>query len=135
MLLTHKNQPIKACLNWNSLFQAMKSELVFVFTLAVAGSLSFGGARAAVVGPFQQDQLYASIVHRFFKKKWAIPGLSLVYFHLFKQTLQFLQHTYVKNVYPVYGAGIRTHNLQGMSLLQQPLGQGSHPYFTSLKPR
>ena len=71
----------------------------------------------------------------FFKKKWAIPGLSLVYFHLFKQTLQFLQHTYVKNVYPVYGAGIRTHNLQGMSLLQQPLGQGSHPYFTSLKPR
>ena len=24
---------------------------------------------------------------------------------------------YVKNVHPVYGAGIRTHNLQNMSLL------------------
>ena len=42
-------------------------------------------------------------------------------FHLFsvffKQTsLQFLQPIFVKNVHPVYGAGIRTHNLQIASL-------------------
>ena len=27
----------------------------------------------------------------YFFKKWAIPGLFFVYFHLFKQSLQFLQ--------------------------------------------
>ena len=33
-----------------------------------------------------------------------------------------------KNVHPVYGAGIQTHNLQNMSLLPyQPLDQGSRP--------
>ena len=38
-------------------------------------------------------------------------------FGLFKQiSLQFLQQIYVKNVHPVYGAGIRTHNLQNVSL-------------------
>ena len=42
-------------------------------------------------------------------------------FHLilvfFKQTsLQFLQQIYVKNVHPVYGAGIQTHDLQNVSL-------------------
>ena len=32
-------------------------------------------------------------------------------FSLFKQTsLQFLQQKYVKNVHPVYSAGIQTHN-------------------------
>ena len=40
-----------------------------------------------------------------------------VYFHLFKLTLQFLQKMYVKNVHPVYSAGIQTHNLQNMSFL------------------
>ena len=32
-------------------------------------------------------------------------------FHLFKQTVQFLQQIYVKKyiLQPVYGAGIRTH--------------------------
>ena len=29
-------------------------------------------------------------------KKWANPGLFLVYFRLFKQTLEFLQQIYVK---------------------------------------
>ena len=32
----------------------------------------------------------------------------LLYFRLFKQTLQFLQQIKMKNVHPVYGAGIRT---------------------------
>ena len=31
-------------------------------------------------------------------KKWSILGLFFVYFRLFKQTLQFLQQIYVKNV-------------------------------------
>ena len=36
----------------------------------------------------------------------------------FKQTIQFLQQINVKNVHPVYGAGIRTHGL---------LNTSSHP--------
>ena len=47
-----------------------------------------------------------------FFKKWAIPGLFFVYFRIFKQTLQFLQQIHVKNVHPVNGAGIRTHNFR-----------------------
>ena len=46
----------------------------------------------------------------------------------FKQTLQFLQ--YVKNVHPVYGAGIRTHDLRNVSLFPWPLDQGSRPIKT-----
>ena len=38
-------------------------------------------------------------------------------FVLFKKSLQFLQRIYVRNVHPVYGAGIRTHNVQNTSLL------------------
>ena len=56
------------------------------------------------------------------------PAFFIVYFGLFKQTpLQILQQINVKNVHPVYGAGIRTHNLQNMSLLPLPLDQGSRP--------
>ena len=32
-------------------------------------------------------------------KKWANPGLFLIYFNLFKHTLQFLQQINVKNVH------------------------------------
>ena len=46
---------------------------------------------------------------------------------LFKQTKQFLQQINVKNVHPVTGAGIRTHNLLNMSRIPQPLDQGSRP--------
>ena len=35
----------------------------------------------------------------------------------FSNTLQILQQINVKNVYPLYGAGIRTHDLCNMSLL------------------
>ena len=45
------------------------------------------------------------------------PGLFFIYFRLFKQiSIQFLQQINVKNVHPVYGAGIQTLNLQNMSL-------------------
>ena len=33
----------------------------------------------------------------------------------FKQTIQILQQINVKNAHPVYGAGIRTHDLWNMS--------------------
>ena len=31
------------------------------------------------------------------------------------------------HIHPVYGAGIRTHNLSNLSHLPYPLDQGSHP--------
>ena len=45
------------------------------------------------------------------------PDCFFVYFRLFEQTLQFLQQIHVKNVYPGYGAGIRTHEHKNKSLL------------------
>ena len=57
--------------------------------------------------------------------KCAYPGLFLIYFRLFEHRLQFLQKINVKNVHPVYGTGIQTHNLWNMSLLPKPLDQGS----------
>ena len=41
----------------------------------------------------------------------------LLFFCLFKQTLQFLLQVNVKNVHPGYGAGIQTLDLQNTSLL------------------
>ena len=52
-----------------------------------------------------------------FLKKMGQSGLFFIYFHLSKQTLQFLQQINVKNVHPVSGAGIWTHNLLITSLL------------------
>ena len=52
----------------------------------------------------------------FFKKGHPRPLLLFIFGH-FKQKLPFLKHINVKNVHPVYGAGIRTHNLWNMILL------------------
>ena len=53
----------------------------------------------------------------FFSKMGQPRPLSFI-FGLFKQILlQFLQQINVKNVHPVSGAGIRTHNLLITSLL------------------
>ena len=52
---------------------------------------------------------------------------SGLFYRLFLVSLQFLQQIYVKNVHPVYGAGIRTHNLCNISPLPYPLDQGSLP--------
>ena len=46
-------------------------------------------------------------------KKWAIPGL----FFIIVTNIKFLQQINMKNVHPVYGAGIRTHDLCNISLL------------------
>ena len=55
--------------------------------------------------------------HKFFKNGPTPASFSFI-FGLFKQTLlQFLQQINVKNVHPVSGAGIRTHNLLITSLL------------------
>ena len=56
-------------------------------------------------------------------------GPSRPLFHLFSSfQIQITNPTtnrYVKIVNPVYGAGIRTHDLWNMSLLPYPLDQGS----------
>ena len=39
------------------------------------------------------------------------------YFLIFKQTLQFVLQIYVKNVHPVNGHGIQTHDLLNVILL------------------
>ena len=56
-----------------------------------------------------------------------LPRPLFVYFCLFEQTLHFFQQINVKNVHPVFGAGIWTHNHLIMSLLPEPLDQGSRP--------
>ena len=53
-----------------------------------------------------------------FFKSGPTPASFPFIFGLFKRTLlQFLQQINVKNVHPVCGAGIRTHNLMIPSLL------------------
>ena len=56
------------------------------------------------------------LFRKLYLSKRGHPRLFLIYFRLFKQTLQFLQQINVKNVHPVYGPGIWTHNLRNMSL-------------------
>ena len=47
----------------------------------------------------------------------------------FKQTsIQFYNKLMWKNVHPVYGTGIRTHDFRIVSLLPLPLDQGSRPW-------
>ena len=49
--------------------------------------------------------------------KWANPGLFFIYFRVFKLTLQIVQQIGMwKSAHPVYGAGIRTHDLWNLSL-------------------
>ena len=45
------------------------------------------------------------------------PRPLLLFILSFQTTLQFLQQINVKNVHPVYAAGIRTHNIQNMNLV------------------
>ena len=51
-------------------------------------------------------------------KKWAIYGIFLLSFDLFQTNIDtILQQINGKNVHPVYGAEIQTHDLQNTSLL------------------
>ena len=47
------------------------------------------------------------------------PRPLLVYFRSFQVLLQFLKQ--IKNIHPVYGARIQTHNLWNMSPFPEPL--------------
>ena len=78
------------------------------------------GLHQAVIRPKQK---VARLKERFkqFKMGHGRPLLSFI-FGLFKQTIQ---QIYVKNIHPLYGAMIRTHDLRNMILLPQPLDQGS----------
>ena len=59
-------------------------------------------------------------------KNGPTPASFSFIFGLFKQiSLQFLQQINVKNVHPVYGARIQTHDLRNVSLFPKPLDQGS----------
>ena len=53
---------------------------------------------------------YKTFSGQFFLKM-GHPRPLFVYFHLFKETLQFLQQINVKNVHPIYSDGIQTHDL------------------------
>ena len=57
----------------------------------------------------------SKVMQNYFLNRPTPASFSFI-FGLPKQTLQFLQQINVKNVHPVYGAGIRTHNLQNVSL-------------------
>ena len=60
----------------------------------------------------------------------AIPASFSFIFGLFQVNINtFVQQINVKNVYAVYGTGIRTHDLQNVSLLLKPLDQGFHPNY------
>ena len=49
--------------------------------------------------------------------KWANPGLFFVYLQSFQTNITiFTTNICEKNVHPVYGAGIRTHDLRNVSL-------------------
>ena len=61
-------------------------------------------------------------------------GHSII-FGLFKQTLQFIQYYNEMNVIPVSGVGIRTCDVQNVSLLHWPLDQGSDLNEYLLSPR
>ena len=69
---------------------------------------------------------YNLAIYRFLKK-WANPGLFSVFLVFLNKQYNFLQQIYVKNVNPVYGARIRTHNLWNVSLFPWPLDQDSRP--------
>ena len=53
----------------------------------------------------------------FLRKYGPNPATFSFIFIFFKHTLQFLQQINMINAHPLYGAGIRTHNLWNMSLL------------------
>ena len=63
----------------------------------------------------------------FFKMGQSRPLFRLFSVFFKKTSIQFCNKLMWKNVHPVYGPGIRTHDLHNMSLLPLPLDQGSRP--------
>ena len=71
-------------------------------------------------------QSEALLVH-WYVLKCAIPGLFFVYFWSFQTNNTILHQIYVKNVHPVYRAGIRTHNLSEQKSLPITTRSGLPP--------
>ena len=61
-------------------------------------------------------------------KNWPAPASFSFIFGLFEQTIQFYSKYLWKNVHPVYGAGIQSHDLWKVSLFPYPLDKGSRPF-------
>ena len=80
--------------------------------LSLAFSLSLSLSVLFTSYPF--PIIHLNFAYSFVLKNGPTPASFSFIFGLFKQTLQFLQ--YVKNVHPVYGDGIRTHDLRNVSL-------------------
>ena len=80
-----------------------------------------------MVGTDESTELWRHPNFLFLFFKMGLPRPLFVYFCLFEQTLHFFQQINVKNVHPVFGAGIWTHNHLIMSLLPEPLDQCSRP--------
>ena len=75
--------------------------------------------KEAGIGPLKKtiERGGASLFQYSFLNGPTLASFSFI-FGLFIQTsLQFLEQLCVKNVHPVYGASIRTHNLWNMSLI------------------
>ena len=64
---------------------------------------------------FQKKSAIENTKNIFFK--WDNPGLFLFIISLCNQTFEFYNKSMWKNVHPVYGTGIRTHDLSYKSRL------------------
>ena len=77
-------------------------------------------ARKTILKETQHQRLateISSFESTLFFKKWTILGLFIIIFVFSNTHYNFLQPINVKNLLPVYGAGIQTHNLCNMTLL------------------
>ena len=85
----------------------------------------FRESRLKKNGAYQTLESSSNLIgNSLFKKNWANPGLFFVYFRSFSNK-HYNFYNMWKNVHPVYGAGIRTHDLRNVSLFPLPLDQGS----------
>ena len=76
-----------------------------------------GGHPFSDTTPLWSMWVFSGFIYLLLKNGQTPASFSFI-FGLFKQTsLQFLQQILWKNVHPVYGAGIQTHDLWNMNLL------------------
>ena len=68
---------------------------------------------------------YQNTLFLFYKDGPTPASFSFIF--VFLNTLQFLHQINVKIFHPVYGAGIRTHDLWNRSVLPKSLDQGFRP--------
>ena len=76
------------------------------------------------------NKFNTSSIFIFFFKNWPTPASFCVFLVFSNKQYNFYNKYMLKNLHPVYGAGIPTHNLQNVSLFPQPLDQGSRNSFS-----